>query len=51
VLGVGVAFIVELLNRRVRSTTELIDVLEVPLLGKVGSAEALMRPELKVLPR
>ncbi len=46
VLGVGIAFILELFNRRVRSTQELIDVLDMPLLGQVGSASKLINVKL-----
>lgn len=46
VLGVGIAFILELFNRRVRSTQELLDVLEMPLLGQVGSATKLINVNL-----
>ena len=43
ILGVGIAFILELFNRRVRSTQELIDVFDMPMLGQVGSASKLIQ--------
>ena len=36
VVGVGVALLMELLNRRVRTEDELIQLLRVPLLGRVA---------------
>lgn len=42
-LGVGLALVLELLNRRVRSSEDLMESLSVPLLGSVSSASAIMK--------
>ena len=42
-LGVGLALMMELFNRRVRSGTDLADALGVPLLGTVSSARAMIQ--------
>jgi len=42
-LGIGLALVLELSNRRVRSTEDLVDALEVPVLGAISSAGGLLR--------
>jgi chain length determinant protein EpsF len=42
-LGVGLALVLELSNRRVRSATDLVEALEVPVLGTVSSASGLLK--------
>jgi chain length determinant protein EpsF len=42
-LGVGLALVLELSNRRVRSAEDLAEALEVPVLGAVSSANGLLK--------
>jgi uncharacterized protein involved in exopolysaccharide biosynthesis len=42
-LGVGLALTLELRNRRVRSTEDMADALDIPLLGKVRSASSMLK--------
>ena len=42
-LGVGLALVLELTNRRVRSAEDLAEALEVPVLGVVSSASGLLK--------
>ncbi len=42
-LALGLALLLELINRKVRSTDDLFEVLDLPLLGAVGSARGLLR--------
>jgi capsular polysaccharide biosynthesis protein len=42
-LGVGLALMLELANRRVRSGDELADALGVPLLGNISSASGMLK--------
>jgi chain length determinant protein EpsF len=42
-LGVGLALVLELSNRRVRSAADLVEALEVPVLGVVSSAHGLLK--------
>jgi chain length determinant protein EpsF len=42
-LGVGLALVLELTNRRVRSAEDLAEALEVPVLGVVSSANGLLK--------
>lgn len=44
-LGIGLALILELKDRKVRSTQDLLDVLELPVLGSIGSATSLLQNE------
>lgn len=44
-LGIGLALILELKDRKVRSTQDLLDVLEFPVLGSIGSATSLLQNE------
>jgi polysaccharide biosynthesis transport protein len=41
-LGVGLALMLELLNRRVRSADDLIDALGLPVLGSVSAATGML---------
>jgi chain length determinant protein EpsF len=41
-LGIGLALVLELLNRRVRSGEDLIEALQMPLLANINSARAIM---------
>lgn len=45
-LGVGVALILELRNRKVRSIEDLVDALEVPVLGSISSAAGMYKRNL-----
>lgn len=42
-LGVGLALMLELKDRKVRSTQDLLDGLELPVLGSIGSATGLLQ--------
>ncbi len=42
-LGVGLALVLELAKRRVRSGQDLVDALDVPLLGTIRSAEGMLK--------
>ena len=42
-LGVGLALLLELTNRRVRSGDDLVEALEVPLLGAISSAAGMLK--------
>jgi capsular polysaccharide biosynthesis protein len=42
-LGIGLALTLELRNRRVRSTEDMADALDIPLLGKVRSATSMLK--------
>jgi succinoglycan biosynthesis transport protein ExoP len=44
VLGVGVALVLELINRRVRSAEDLSEALGLPLLGTIASAAGMLKP-------
>ncbi|WP_114971765.1 chain length determinant protein EpsF [Rhodoferax ferrireducens] len=48
-LGIGLALLLELTNRRVRSAQDLMEALGLPVLGSVGSASRLRRPVTKHL--
>ncbi|HWP86428.1 MAG TPA: chain length determinant protein EpsF, partial [Burkholderiales bacterium] len=37
-LGVGAAFLLEMLDRRIRTTDDLVDVLKLPVLGVIARA-------------
>ena len=43
-LGVGLALVLELLSRRVRSAEDLVEALEIPLLGAISSAAGMLKP-------
>jgi chain length determinant protein EpsF len=49
VLGIGLALLLELSNRRVRSAQDLMEALGLPVLGSVSSASGLRRPVAKHL--
>ena len=42
-LGVGLALLLELMNRRVRSTEDLVEALELPVLGAICSASGMFK--------
>ena len=42
-LGVGLAVVLELLNRRVRSTYDLVEALNLPVLGSIASASTMIK--------
>ena len=42
-LGVGLALVLELLNRRVRSAHDLLEALELPVLGAISSAKGMFK--------
>nr|WP_315493620.1 chain length determinant protein EpsF [uncultured Rhodoferax sp.] len=42
-LGVGLALLLELMNRRVRSTEDLVEALELPVLGAISSASGMFK--------
>lgn len=42
-LGIGFALILELANRKIRSTEDLVEVLELPVLGSVSSATGMLK--------
>jgi capsular polysaccharide biosynthesis protein len=42
-LGVGLALMLELANRRVRSGNDLAEALGVPLLGNISSASGMLK--------
>ncbi len=42
-LGVGLALMLELTNRRVRSAEDLVEALEIPLLGAISSAAGMLK--------
>lgn len=42
-LGIGLALVLELKDRKVRSTQDLSDVLDLPVLGSIGSAASLLQ--------
>lgn len=42
-LGVGLALLLELMNRRVRSTEDLVEALELPVLGSISSAAGMFK--------
>lgn len=42
-LGIGLALLLELGNRRVRSAQDLIDAMDLPVLGTVGSATSVLK--------
>jgi chain length determinant protein EpsF len=48
-LGIGLALLLELTNRRVRSAQDLFEALGLPVLGSVGSASSLRRSVTKHL--
>ncbi len=41
--GVGLALLLELMNRRVRSTDDLVEALELPVLGAISSASGMFK--------
>ncbi|MDB5847645.1 MAG: exopolysaccharide biosynthesis protein [Rhodoferax sp.] len=43
-LGIGLALLLELTNRRVRSTQDLVDILDLPVLGTISARPMLKRP-------
>lgn len=45
-LGIGVAALLELLNRRVRSTADLVEALDLPVLGSISSARTMIKRPL-----
>lgn len=48
-LGIGLALLLELTNRRVRSAQDLLEALGLPVLGSIGSASGLRRAVTKHL--
>jgi polysaccharide biosynthesis transport protein len=42
-LGVGLALLMELMNRRIRSTEDLVEALELPVLGAISSASGMFK--------
>ena len=42
-LGVGLALMLELINRRVRSADDLVEALDLPVLGSIASATAMLK--------
>lgn len=42
-LGVGLALVLELMNRKVRSTDDLVEALELPVLGAISSASGMFK--------
>jgi capsular polysaccharide biosynthesis protein len=48
-LGIGLALLLELSNRRVRSAQDLMEALGLPVLGSVSSAAGLRGPVTKHL--
>jgi succinoglycan biosynthesis transport protein ExoP len=42
-LGIGLALVLELSNRRVRSIEDLVDALELPVLGSISSASGMLK--------
>jgi capsular polysaccharide biosynthesis protein len=42
-LGVGLALVLELMNRRVRSAEDLVEALEIPMLGAISSAAGIFK--------
>jgi capsular polysaccharide biosynthesis protein len=54
VLGIGAALLLEFGDRRVRTDAELMQLLELPLLGKIGAIAPRSAPALtwdRALPR
>jgi capsular polysaccharide biosynthesis protein len=47
-LGVGLALVLELRQRRVRSGHDLVDALGIPLLGSIRSAEEMMMRTVEI---
>lgn len=43
VLAIGLALVLELMNRRVRSTDDLVEALELPVLGAISSASGMFK--------
>ena len=43
-LGVGMALMLELINRRVRSPDDLVEALDLPVLGSITSASGMFKP-------
>jgi capsular polysaccharide biosynthesis protein len=42
-LGVGLALMLELMNRRVRSADDLLEALDLPVLGQISSAAGTLK--------
>ncbi|CAM8643160.1 EpsF, chain length determinant protein EpsF [Comamonadaceae bacterium] len=42
-LGIGLALVLELMNRKVRSTDDLVEALELPVLGAISSASGMFK--------
>lgn len=42
-LGIGLALVLELLNRKIRSTEDLVEALELPVLGTISSASGMFK--------
>ena len=42
-LGVGLALVLELMNRKIRSTEDLVEALELPVLGTISSASGMFK--------
>ena len=42
-LGIGLAVLLELMNRRVRSTQDLIEILDLPVLGSIASSRPMLK--------
>jgi chain length determinant protein EpsF len=45
-LGIGAAFLLEMLDRRIRSAEDLVEMLQMPVLGVIGPANGRSRPAL-----
>jgi succinoglycan biosynthesis transport protein ExoP len=43
-LGVGMALMLELINRRVRSPDDLVEALDLPVLGSITCASGMFKP-------
>lgn len=43
ILAIGLALVLELMNRRVRSTDDLVEALELPVLGAISSASGMFK--------
>ena len=43
ILAVGLSLVLELMNRRVRSTDDLVEALELPVLGTISSASGMFK--------
>ena len=49
-LGVGLALVLELVNRRVRSSEDLAEALDLPVLGAIASAGSMIKRSTRVKP-